>query len=155
LRRVRAATLPAALVLSACSLFTPPSPGPPPPAPSPGELLAPVEDEEAPPVKVVPDEIIVAAWAEPRRLPEGGGVCQILVRVQKKGGRPYPGVEIRLRAKPGTLYSKSEVLVTNERGMTRDRLTTKHTSIVVLNAGGTRYRFSVPVGEPSPSPPPP
>jgi hypothetical protein len=98
---------------------------------------------------------VVAAWAEPRRLPEGGGSCQILVRVQKKGGRPYAGVEVRLRARPGTLYSKGEVLITDERGMTRDRLTTRKTSSVVLNAGGTRYRFSVPVGEPSPSPPPP
>jgi hypothetical protein len=103
---------------------------------------------------VVAEPLIVAAWAEPSRLPDGGGVCQILIRVQKKGGRPYPGVEVRLRARPGTLYSRSDVLVTDGRGMTRDRLTTRQTSTIVLNAGGTRYRFRVPVGEPSPSPPP-
>jgi hypothetical protein len=31
--------------------------------------------------------------------------------------------------------------------MTRDRLTTKTTTTITLNAGGTRYRFQVPVGQ--------
>jgi hypothetical protein len=146
-RRAYAAALAAAVLAAACSLFAPPPPAP-------GEPLTPVEDAEAPPVRVASEPLIVAAWAEPPRLPEGGGVCQILVRVQKKGGRPYPGVEVRLRAKPGTLYSRSDVLVTDGRGMTRDRLTTRETATVVLNAGGTRYRFSVLVGGPSSSPVP-
>jgi hypothetical protein len=40
--------------------------------------------------------------------------------------------------------------VTDERGMTRDRLTTRRTATITMNAGGTRYRFQVPVGEPLP-----
>jgi len=40
------------------------------------------------------------------------------------------------------------VLVTDASGMTRDRLITKKTATITLNAGGTRYRFRVPVGEP-------
>jgi hypothetical protein len=37
--------------------------------------------------------------------------------------------------------------VTDAQGMTRDRLTTRKTAVVTLNAGGTRYRFQVPVPE--------
>jgi hypothetical protein len=102
------------------------------------------------PVRKVPDPIVVAAWAEPKHLPLGGGQAQILVRIQKQGGRRYPGVEVRLVASEGTLYSKGKVLVTDSQGMTRDRLTTRRTATITLNAGGTRYRFQVPVGEPSP-----
>jgi hypothetical protein len=29
--------------------------------------------------------------------------------------------------------------------MTRDRLTARKTAVITLNAGGTRYRFQVPV----------
>jgi hypothetical protein len=93
---------------------------------------------------------VVAAWAEPKHLPPGGGQAQIMVRIQKRGGRRYPGVEVRLVASEGTLYSKGKVLVTDSQGMTRDRLTTRRTATITLNAGGTRYRFQVPVGEPSP-----
>jgi len=131
-----------AFVLAGCaSLFrggeTPPaSPAPEEPAPQPSL-----------PVKKVDEEIVVAAWAEPSRLPDGGGVAQILVRVQKRGGAPFPGVEVRLSASKGALYSKSEVLVTDNRGMTRDRLTTRDLSTITLNAGGTRYAFRVPVGD--------
>jgi hypothetical protein len=89
----------------------------------------------------------VAAWAEPSSLPEGGGQAQILVRVQKKGGTPFPGVEVRLATSTGTLFSAGRVLVTDNRGMTRDRLTTRRSARVVLNAGGTRYRFDVRVGD--------
>jgi hypothetical protein len=132
-----------------------PPPPPPPPAPAPGEPLAPEPASAVPkepylPVKKVPDPIVVAAWAEPKHLPPGGGQVQILVRIQKKGGRRYPGVEVRLVASAGTLYSKGSVLVTDSRGMTRDRLTTRRTTTITLNAGGTRYRFRVPVGEPAP-----
>jgi hypothetical protein len=128
-------------------------PPPPPPAPSPGQALPPVTGpaEEEPPlvVKKVQEEIVVAAWAEPAKLPEGGGQSQILVRVQKRGGARFPDVEVRLRTSDGSLFSSGRILVTDHQGMTRDRLTTKKTATITLNAGGTRYRFQVPVGEKS------
>ena len=37
--------------------------------------------------------------------------------------------------------------MTDKLGLTRDRLTTKKTASITLNAGGTRYTFQVPVGE--------
>jgi hypothetical protein len=123
---------------------------PPPPPPPPGEPLTPepqARDEEFLPVKPVEEEIVVAAWAEPKQLPPGGGQAQILVRVQKRGGRRCPGVEVRLRTSSGTLYSEGHVLTTDAQGMTRDRLTTRRTTTITLNAGGTRYRFQVPVEE--------
>jgi len=40
-----------------------------------------------------------------------------------------------------------DLLPTDESGRTRDRLTIRETAIITLNAGGTRYRFRVPVGE--------
>jgi hypothetical protein len=109
-----------------------PSPTPPPPT----------EDLT---VKKAEEEVVVAAWAEPSKLPAGGGQTQILVRAQKRGGAPFPGVEVRLRSSIGTLYSGGRVLVTDGRGMTRDRLTAQRTAEITLNAGGTRYRFTVPV----------
>jgi hypothetical protein len=93
------------------------------------------------------ERVVVAAWAEPRSLPKGGGQCQILVRVQKEGGARFPGVEVRLRVSNGTLYSTGRTLVTDAQGMTRDRLTARESATVTLNAGGTLYRFQVPVGE--------
>jgi hypothetical protein len=98
-------------------------------------------------VEAVAEPIVVAAWAEPPSLPEGGGQAQLLVRVQKKGGAAFPGVQVRLVASTGTLFSSGRVLVTDGRGMTRDRLTTRRSARVVLNAGGTRYRFDVRVGD--------
>lgn len=98
-------------------------------------------------VKKVSEQVAVAAWSEPRTLPEGGGQAQLLVRVQKRGGAAYPGVEVRFKASNGTLYSQGKVLVTDKMGMTRDRLTAKKTATITLNAGGTRYTFQVPVGE--------
>jgi hypothetical protein len=95
----------------------------------------------------VQEPIVVAAWAEPRQLPPGGGLAQIIVRVQKRGGRPFPGVEVRLHARGGSLYSDGQILVTDRQGMTRDRLTTRKTTVITLNAGGMRYRFQVPAGE--------
>ena len=157
--------IPAVIVLLGVSLLScgtfgggrkpPPPPPPPPPAQTPGEPLTPVPPEAVPkeeylPVKKVPDPIVVAAWAEPKHLPPGGGQAQIMIRIQKRGGRRYPGVEVRLVTSEGTLYSKGKVLVTDARGMTRDRLTTRTTATITLNAGGTRYRFHVPVAEPSP-----
>lgn len=105
------------------------------------------EPDEPLPVKTVAEPIVVAAWAEPQQLPPGGGQSQILVRIQKQGGRPFPGVEVRLATSAGSLYSDGRVLVTDAQGMTRDRLTARKTAVITLNAGGTRYRFKVPVGE--------
>jgi hypothetical protein len=147
---------PAVLCLAACSVLRKPEvaqppagePAPPPPAQEPAKGA---EEEPTLVVKKVPEAIVVAAWAEPKRLPAGGGQAQLLVRVQKRGGVAYPGVEVRFRASEGTLYSHGQVLVTNEQGRTRDRLTTKKTATITLNAGGTRYTFTVPVGE-EPSP---
>ena len=123
-----------------------PAPGQAPASPSPGRSGG-GEEEEYLPVKKVQEEIIVAAWAEPKALPEGGGQTQLLVRVQKKGGAPFPGVEVRFRTSVGTLYSGGRVLVTDKQGHTRDRLTTRETATLTMNAGGTRYRFQVAVGE--------
>ncbi len=124
---------------------------PPPPPPPPGQPLTPEPaappEEIALPVKAVQEPIVVAAWAEPRQLPAGGGQSQILVRIQKKGGRRFPGVEVRLATSAGSLYSGGRVLVTDAQGMTRDRLTTRKTAIITLNAGGTRYRFQVQAAE--------
>jgi uncharacterized protein (DUF58 family) len=98
-------------------------------------------------VKKVAEQVAVAAWAEPRALPEAGGQAQLLVRVQKRGGAPFPGVEVRFKTSKGTLYSGGKVLVTDKMGRTRDRLTTKKGATITLNAGGTLYTFQVPVGE--------
>lgn len=124
---------------------------PPPPPPPPGQALTPEPpappDDEPLPVQAVSEPIVVAAWAEPRQLPTGGGQAQILVRIQKRGGRRFPGVEVRLRTSSGSLYSGGRVLVTDAQGMTRDQLTTRRTAVITLNAGGTRYRFQVPVAD--------
>jgi hypothetical protein len=137
---------------TSCRTFQKERPAPPPPPPSPGQPLPPApvgtpDDEPALVVKKVQEEIIVAAWAEPAKLPEGGGQSQILVRVQKRGGARFRDVEVRLRTSNGSLYSSGRILVTDHQGMTRDRLTTKSTATITLNAGGTRYRFQIPVGE--------
>jgi hypothetical protein len=108
------------------------------------------ESDEPLPVKKVEVEIVVAAWAEPPKLPPGGGDTQILVRVQKRGGAPFAGVEVRLRSSTGTLYSKGRILTTDVRGMTRDRLTARRSASITLNAGGTVYRFRIPAGEDEP-----
>jgi hypothetical protein len=103
-------------------------------------------------VTVVREPITVAAWAEPPKLPPLGGQCQIIVRVLKRGGAPFPGVEVRLQASKGTLFSGSKVLVTDASGKTRDRLTARDITTITVNAGGTRYRFEVPLAEPLPLP---
>ena len=137
------------ILLGSCTTLGGKREPPPPPPPPPGEPLTPSppppHEEEPLVVKRVEEPIVVAAWAEPRELPRGGGQAQILVRVQRPGGKRFPGVEVQLRAKPGSLYSGGRVLVTDGQGMTRDRLTTHETTVVTLNAGGTRYRFRVQV----------
>jgi hypothetical protein len=115
---------------------------------APGEPAA--QDSPPPPLPVdkAPEDVIVAAWAEPSRLPPAGGQTQILVRLQKRGGLPFPGVQVRLRTSAGSLYSDGKVLVTDSAGRTRDRLTTHSSAHITLNAGGTVYRFRVPVAAP-------
>ena len=147
------APLVATALLAGCAKLRhePPPPPPPPPRgePLPAEPAA-KHDDEPGPVRVVREPIVVAAWAEPRNLGAGGGQAQIIVRVQREGGARFPGVEVRLSASEGALYSAGKLLVTDAQGMTRDRLTTRKPSIVTLNAGGTRYRFQVTVGAPAP-----
>ena len=98
------------------------------------------------------EPVTVAAWAEPARLPPLGGQCQIIVRVLKRGGTPFPGVEVRLQTSRGMLYSGGRTPFTDATGKTRDRLTARAGATVTLNAGGTRYRFEVPLAEPLPLP---
>ena len=117
-------------------------------APPPPEAAA--ADTPPPPLPVdkAPEDVIVAAWAEPSLLPPAGGQTQILVRLQKRGGLPFPGVQVRLRTSAGNLYSDGKVLVTDSAGRTRDRLTTRTSAHITLNAGGTVYRFRIPVAAP-------
>jgi hypothetical protein len=108
----------------------------------------PVEREEGPPplpVKKASEEVVVAAWSEPKQLPAGGGQSQILVRAQKRGGTPFSGIEVRIQVSGGTLYSKGKVLITDASGRTRDRLTARRPALITVNAGGTVYRFRVPM----------
>jgi hypothetical protein len=134
------------LALSACETFG--HRGTPPPLPSNADFTFPgVTPVEPGPVTQVAEELVIAAWAEPARLPKGGGQAQLLIRVQKRGGARFPGVEVSLGASAGSLYSGGHILVTDAQGMTRDRLSAARTVTVTLNAGGTRYRFLVPVGE--------
>lgn len=104
--------------------------------------------QEPLPVTRAAEEVVVAAWSEPKELPPGGGQAQILVRAQKRGGAPFPGVEVRLRASAGSLFSGGKVLVTDASGRTRDRLTTRGPALITVNAGGTVYRFRVPLTAP-------
>ena len=144
--------LAALLLCAGCETFGhKEKPGPPPPPPA-GTPLSPETgggDDEALVVTPVSEPIVVAAWAEPKELPPGGGQVHVLVRIQKQGGKRFPGVEVRLHSSGGTLYSAGRVLVTDAAGMTRDRLTARKTVTITLNAGGTRYRFQVPVAEPA------
>jgi hypothetical protein len=131
-RAARWAAAAAVLALAGCQVFKARPEPPPPPLP----------------VKKAAEEVVVAAWAEPKRLPPAGGASQILVRLRKRGGAPYDGVEVRLQTSEGRLFSGGKVLVTDAAGRTRDRLTTSRTAEITLNAGGTVYRFHVPVGPP-------
>jgi len=137
--------LAAALVglAAGCSVIRRGPLGVPPPPAAPDSAPPPL------PVDKAPEDVIVAAWAEPSRLPPAGGEAQILVRLQKRGGVPFPGVQVRLRTSAGSLYSGGKVLVTDSSGRTRDRLTTHSSAHITLNAGGTVYRFRIPVAVPS------
>lgn len=97
------------------------------------------------PVQKAPEEVVVAAWSEPKQLPPFGGQAQIIVRAHRRGGKPFEGVEVRVRTSAGTLFSQGKVLVTDASGRTRDRLTARRDAIITVNAGGTVYRFKVPL----------
>ena len=90
-------------------------------------------------------EVAVAAWAEPSKLPPGGGQVQVLVRIRRPNGEPYPGVQVRLKASEGTLFSAGRTLVTDAQGMTRDRLTSRRSAQIVVLVGDTRHKFRIPV----------
>jgi hypothetical protein len=126
-----------------CALFPDKKEGPQPPTPP-----TTIKGPDPLPVKIVPEDVVIAVWSEPPQLPARGGQAQILVRLQKKGGAPFEGVEVRLRTSAGSLFSRGKILISDATGRTRDRLTTRETANVTLNAGGTVYRFRVPVGEP-------
>jgi hypothetical protein len=149
-----------AVALIACATRRPPAvvgPAPPPaaagpspaqtPPPPPAPPVAATPAEEEPTVASATEEITVSVWSEPKRLPLGGGQAQIIIRAQKAGNRPVPGLEVQLKTSQGSLYSQGRVLVTDARGMTRDRLITTRTANVKVNAGGVRHEIVVPVGE--------
>ena len=136
-RRLALLLLAAAGLAGACGPKKKPPPAPPTPPPARAARQEPL------PVRKAAEEVVVAAWSEPARLPAPGGQAQILVRAEKRNGEPFPGVEVRLRASAGTLFSGGRTLITDPTGRTRDRLTTRQTSVITLNAGGTVYRFTV------------
>jgi hypothetical protein len=159
-RFTRIVTVLLAVAVPACATkrkYPPPPPPPPTEAPAPvavprAEPLPPASPPEVPapeqpgPVEPAKEPIVVSAWAEPRLLPPGGGQAQILVRVSHRNGQRFAGIEVRLATSEGTLFSAGRALVTDASGMTRDRLTARQSAVVTLNAGGTLYRFDVPVG---------
>jgi len=135
------------LLPAACAVRHAPPAAPPPdllPVPTPSPTPEP-QDKDPLAVRREPDPVIVAAWAEPPHLPPGGGQAHILIRVQRRGGAPAADVEVRLHTSRGHLYSGGQILRTDKAGRTRDLLTTRRTSAITLNAGGTRYSFVVPV----------
>jgi hypothetical protein len=134
-RSVRALLVAAAL-LPGCALFK-------------GEPKPPTATGTDPlPVQKAAEEVVVAAWSEPKQLPPMGGQAQIIVRASKRGGRPFEGVEVRVRTSAGSLFSQGRVLVTDASGRTRDRLTARRDATITVNAGGTVYRFKVPLRVP-------
>jgi hypothetical protein len=129
----------AALALPGCSLFKgqakPPVPG--------------TTGTEPLQVQKAPEEVVVAAWSEPKQLPPRGGQANIIVRAQRRGGKPFEGVEVRIRTSAGTLFSQGRSLTTDANGRTRDRLTARRGATITVNAGGTVYRFEVPLRLPA------
>jgi hypothetical protein len=147
------AVLALALGTPGCKSAAPRPPAAVEPTPPPVTVPTPPPPSDDPlAVSEVKEPLTVAAWAEPAKLPPLGGQCQIIVRVQKRGGVPFPGVEVRLSTTKGTLYSAGKTLVTDATGRTRDRLTAREIATITLNAGGTRYRFEVPLAQPLPLP---
>lgn len=132
---------------------TEPPPELPQPSATPPSVIREPRSEQTPPKATAsrsPSTVsgpIVSVWSEPHTLPPGGGSVQILVRVKKRGGAPYSGVEVRLEASEGRLFSSGRMLSTDGRGMVRDRLTTSRTSTVIVNAGGATTKLWVAVGD--------
>jgi hypothetical protein len=126
------------IVLAASCRF---APGRTPPSPPSTPSLPPT------PRPIIPrhGEVDIAAWAEPRSVPAGGGQVQIIVRVKRVGDGPYAGVQVTTQSDYGTLLSAGKPLVTDRDGMARDRLTTKSHTLVIVQVGDMRYRFKVPV----------
>jgi hypothetical protein len=126
----------AALLLPSCAVFRghPPVPG--------------TTGTEPLPVQKAAEEVVVAAWSEPKQLPPRGGQAQIIVRAQRRGGKPFEGVEVRIRTSAGTLFSQGKVLLTDATGRTRDRLSARRDATITVNAGGAIYRFEVPLRPP-------
>lgn len=151
LRRAGRATL---LIWAVAGLTCGPSVQRPPvivteqPVPAPDAEPTPEPEAPAPERREVRPEkeaLIIAAWAEPTHLPPGGGQAQILIRVQRRGGSPATGVEVRVETTEGRLYSQGRILTTDQNGRTRDRITTRRTARIEINAGGTRYSILIPV----------
>ncbi len=145
------ARLAAALLACGACRFIGAPPAVPPSAPA-AASPAPSASPGAPPpmaalrpVRRAPEEVVVAAWAEPTLLPPEGGEARLFVRAQKRNGQAFAGVEVRLQTSHGALASAGRLLVTDERGLAHDRLNTRRTATIVLDAGGTRYKFDVPV----------
>ena len=126
------------VALPGCALFrdSPPRAPEAPPTPAPTPL---------PPVAKAAETVVVRAWAEPRQLPPAGGQAQILVLARKRNGDPFEGVAVRVEASEGTLFSKSQILTTDAAGRTRDRLTTRRSSKVTVNVGGSIHHIEVAV----------
>jgi hypothetical protein len=136
-----------------CGLFRGEAPRPPQPpegSPVPGESPAPEaspapQETAAPSVMKAAEPVIVRAWAEPRLLPPAGGQAQLLVLARKRNGDPFAGVEVRFQASEGSLFSGGRILTTDDAGRTRDRLTTRQSSVVTVDVGGTTREIQVTV----------
>jgi hypothetical protein len=136
-RRVLAA-LAVVLCSAGCVLFKDREPRAP--APPPGPEATPL-----PSVAQAVEPVTVRAWAEPRLLPPAGGQAQILVLARKRNGDPFEAVEVQFVTDEGTLFSQSKILLTDAAGRTRDRLTTRRSATVTVNAGGTKQQIQVTV----------
>ena len=132
------------LTVPGCGLFRD-SPPRAPEAPEAPEAPATPEPTPLPSVAKAPEAVIVRAWAEPRRLPPAGGQAQIMVLARKRNGDPFEGIEVRVEASEGTLFSGGKILTTDAAGRTRDRLTTRRSSTVTVNAGGSIHQIEVAV----------
>ena len=124
-----------------------PTPTPSPePAPAPAATPTPPAPVDTRAVTPAGEEISVSAWTEPRRLPSGGGQAHVIVRVLRRNGRPQPGVEVRIEASAGRLYSQGRILTTDARGIVRDSLTTTRSATLTIQAGGSEQRIELAVG---------
>jgi hypothetical protein len=124
---------------------TPEQPQATPPAPTPS-LPTPSPASDSRPVARVGEDVTLTVWTEPRRLPAGGGQAQVIVRVLRRNGRPLPGVEVRVTSSSGTLFSRGQILTTDDRGMTRDSLTTAGPATLTVVAGGREQRLELLLG---------